>query len=620
MGNVVSERYFAKRHNGVTTDTDRIVRKLAAIMSTDVKGYSRLMGDDEMDTVETITRYRTFISECVESHHGRVVDSPGDNLLAAFGSALDALDCSVAIQERLALENRALENHRRMEFRIGINVGDVIFRGERLYGDGVNIAARLEGLSDAGGICISGTVFDQVNNKTTLPLEFIGVRQVKNIAEPVRAYKVLLSQAKETANDFPVSEASSLQDKAEKEQSAGSAVLQLPDKPSVAVLPLVNMGQDSDQDYFSDGLTEDIITDLSKISGIFVIAKNSAFAYKGKSVPPPQIARELGVRNILEGTVRRSGQRVRIATQLVDGLSSRNIWADRFDGNLEDIFDLQDQVTGEVVAALKVRLTSREKEQRTNRKSVNPKAYDLVKKANKLGVESTFESHLEARKTYQQAVELDPGYAPAYVGLGWTWFDEWPFGWSEDRAVLENALRFSEKALALDPILPDASVLMSCTLLWMGEHEKAADVMDGLLSIAPNNADALAFYGYILTFAGRVEEAVAPLLRAKRLDPGRNVRIAHYLGAAYNILGRSEETVAALEPFLDDYPTYFPLHRTLIYAYWHVGDVKKARQLAATVLKSEPDFRSEDIGRKLPFKDKAISDRIVETYKKAGFP
>jgi adenylate cyclase len=250
----------------MTNDSDQIVRKLAAILSTDVKGYSRLMGDDEMATVETITRYRSFISEFVEDHHGRVVDSPGDNLLAEFASAVNALDCAVAIQEKLAVENQSLEDHRRMEFRIGINVGDVISQGERLYGDGVNIAARLEGLSDASGICISGTVYDQVNNKTVLPLGFIGARQVKNIAEPIRAYKVLLSQEMERMNGFAAQESSTFQDEAEKEQPSGSAILQLPDRPSIAVLPLVNMGQGTDQDFFSDGLTEDIITDLTKVS------------------------------------------------------------------------------------------------------------------------------------------------------------------------------------------------------------------------------------------------------------------------------------------------------------------------------------------------------------------
>ncbi|MEJ2286379.1 MAG: adenylate/guanylate cyclase domain-containing protein [Desulfobacterales bacterium] len=603
----------------MTKKTDQIARKLAAILSTDVKDYSRLMGDDEMATVETITRYRSFISEFVESHHGRVVDSPGDNLLAEFASAVEALDCAVAIQEKLATENQALEDHRRMEFRIGINVGDVISQGDRLYGDGVNIAARLEGLSDAGGICISGTVYDQISNKTGLPFDFIGSRQVKNIAKPVRVYKVLLSKEAERANDVSVAEASTIEDKADNEQPSGSTRLQLPDKPSIAVLPLVNLGQGTDQDYFSDGLTEDIITDLSKISGIFVIAKNSAFAYKGRSVLPPQVSRELGVRHILEGTVRRAGQRMRIATQLVDAPLNQNIWADRFDGNLEDIFELQDQVTGKVVSALKVKLTSREKEQRTNRSSVNPKAYDLVKKANKLGLESTFKSHLEAREIYQRAVDLDPGYAPAYVGLGWTWFDEWPFGWSEDRMVLEKALHFAQKAVDLDPTLPEASLLMGYTYLWLGEYEKAEDVNNRLLAIAPNNADALAFFGYLLTFSGRAEEAVAPLIRAKRLDPGRHVRLSMYLAFVYNMLERYEEAVAELEPYLDDYPLYFPLHRVLVYAYWQAGDLKRARQMAAHVMQSEPDWSSEAFGRKWPFKDESMRNRFIDTLKKAGF-
>ena len=604
----------------MTKDTDQIVRRLAAILSTDVKGYSRLMGDDEMATVETITRYRTFISEFVEVHRGRVVDSPGDNLLAEFASAVDALDCAVAIQEKLATENQSLEDHRRMEFRIGINVGDVISQGERLYGDGVNIAARLEGLSDAGGICISGTVYDQVNNKTELPLEYIGSRQVKNIAEPIRAYKVLLSQAAEGMSGVLLREASTLQEKAESDQPSRSTVLQLPDRPSIAVLPLINMGQGTEQDYFSDGLTEDIITDLSKISGIFVIAKNSAFAYKGKSVQPSRVAQELGVRNILEGTVRRAGQRVRIATQLVDGMLNRNIWADRFDGNIEDIFDLQDQVTGKVVSALKVKLTSREKEQRTNRGSVNPEVYDLVKKANRLGLESTFKRHLEAREIYRQSLELDPGYAPAYVGMGWTWFDEWPFGWSDDRMVLEKALHFSERAVDLDPNLSEAFSLMSCTYLWMGDHEKAEAVVNRLLAIAPNSADGLGFYGYILAFSGRPEEAVAPIIRAKRLDPGRHVRLSMYLALVYNLLERYDEAVKEVEPYLEEYPSYLSLRRILAYAYCRTGDMEKAGQAAAHVMQLEPDFNSETYGRRLPFKDPAIRNRFIDTLKKAGFP
>jgi adenylate cyclase len=403
-------------------------------------------------------------------------------------------------------------------------------------------------------------------------------------------------------------------------QHAGSAVLKLPDKPSIAVLPLVEMGKDSEQDYFSDGLTEDIITELSKISGIFVIAKNSAFAYKGRSVPPQQVSRDLGVRHILEGTVRRAGGKVRIATQLVDGLQNMNVWADRFDGSLENIFDLQDQVTEKIVSALEVTLTSREKKRRAGRSSVKPEAYDLVKKADKLGLDSTFESHLEARKMYQKALGLDPQYAPAFVGMGWTWFDEWPFGWSEDRRVLEKALQLSKKAVDLDPNLPDAYLLMSCTHLWMEEHEKAEDVINRLIAIAPNNADALAFYGYILAFSGRPEEAVAPILRAQRLDPGVHVRFSHYLAIVYNLLGRYKEAVAELEDYADDYATYLPLQRTLALAYYQAGDTEKARQKAELVMWSDPGFSSEAFSKKLPFKDPSIRDFFLETMKKAGFP
>ena len=475
-------------------------------------------------------------------------------------------------------------------------------------------------MSEAGGICISGTVYDQVKNKIKLPLEFIGARQVKNIAEPIRTYKVHLAHDAGVDRDSWRQEPSIVQMDQGQATLAGDTGLQLPDKPSVAIMPLVNMGNGGDQDYFSDGLTEDIITDLSKISGIFVIAKNSSFAYKGRSILPPQVSQELGVRHILEGSVRRAGQRVRIATQLVDGPRNQNIWADRFDGNLEDIFDLQDQVTGKVVSALKVKLTSKEKKQRTNRGSVNPEVYDLVKKADKLGLVSTFESHLEARGMYDQAINLDPGYAPAYVGMGWTWFDEWPFGWSEDRVVLEKALSFSQKAADLDPSLPAARLLMACTYVWMREYDKAEDVIKQLFDIAPNSADAHAFHGYVLGFSGRPKEAVEPILQAKRMDPGRPVRFSMYLANVYLMLERYEDAVAELEPYADEFGSYFPLQRTLAGAYAQTGNTEKARQISARVMAAEPGFRSEAFGRKLPIKDPAVQKRFIAGLQKAGFP
>jgi len=300
-------------------------RKLAAIFSTDVKGYSRLMGDDEEATIHTLKTYREVISSLIEQHHGRVVDSPGDNLLAEFASAVDAVKSAVAIQQDLKTRNAELEEHRKMEFRIGLNVGDVITDEGRLYGDGVNIAARLESLADPGGICLSGTVHDYVENKLDLAFSYQGEQTVKNIAKPVRVYKV----------EWEV-EAS-----APTISAASPAELPVPEKPSIAVLPFTNMSNDPEQEYFSDGITEDIITDLSKISGLFVIARNSTFTYKGQARNVTDVGRELGVRHILEGSVRKAGRRVRINAQLLEAATGGHVWAERYDRELADIFDLQ---------------------------------------------------------------------------------------------------------------------------------------------------------------------------------------------------------------------------------------------------------------------------------------
>ncbi len=595
---------------------ENISRKLAAILSTDVKGYSRLMGDDEMATVETITRYRTVISKLVETHSGRVVDSPGDNLLAEFYSAVNALECAAAIQEGLKDLNSALPDHRKMEFRIGINVGDVIAQGDRIYGDGVNIAARLESLSDAGGICISGTVYDQVKNKLPYGYAFMGDQRVKNISDPVRAYKVILNpdniSAETPTRILSAPEAGSA------ENAAKSVTdLVLPDKPSIAVLPLLNLSRNPEEEYFSDGLTEDIITDLSKVSGLFVIARNSAFAYKGRAVQPPQVARELGVRNILEGSVRRAGDRIRVSTQLVDGLTNHNVWAERYDGRMEDIFDLQDQVTQQVVDALRVKLTDGEQALLDRHTSVNPEAYDLTKKANKLGLISTPEAHLEARRMYEKALRIDPRYPPALVGLGWTVFDEWPFGWSEDMGVLEEAKIYAENAISLDKDLPDAYLLLSCALTWQRRHDEALDAIRKCLKIAPSNADALSFLGYIKNFMGRPQEALKPIKEAIRLDPGAPVRYWSYLATAYSLLGRWEAAAAELEKALEKSPDYLPARNSLVRVYVELGDMESAVRIARSIKADFPGYDHRQIGFKLPFKDADAAERYRTASEKA---
>ena len=309
---------------------ERVKRKLTAILSADVKGYSRLMGEDELSTIETLKRYREIMGSLIERFQGRVVDSPGDNVLAEFPSAVDAVDCAIDIQKELKQNNAELPENRRMEFRIGVNLGDVIADGERIYGDGVNIVARVESLADGGGICISGTVYDQVENKLRVEYQYLGAKEVKNITKPVRVYRVLTE---------PTDAAS----------EAGRA-FELPEKPSIAVLPFVNMSGDPDQEYFSDGITEDIITALSRSTMLFVIARNSSFSYRGKPMDIRKVSKELGVRYILEGSVRKSENRLRVTAQLVDGITGNHVSAEKYDGDLKDIFELQDQITQQVVA------------------------------------------------------------------------------------------------------------------------------------------------------------------------------------------------------------------------------------------------------------------------------
>jgi TolB-like protein/class 3 adenylate cyclase len=423
-------------------------RKLAAIFSTNVKGYSRLMGDDEMATIHTITAYREVMTSLIQQHRGRVVDSPGDNLLAEFPSVVEAVQCAVAIQQELKARNAELPPHRRMEFRIGINLGDVIADGDRLYGDGVNIAARLEGLAEGGGLCISGTVYDQVKTRLPLDYEELGAQAVKNIAEPVRVYRVHLEPgARAPTRQQPTRPAAmtwwrgaltvvglllllgggvAVWQRVFRPPSPTGVVpatetptLAPPDKPSIAVLPFANLSGDPTQEYFSDGMTEDLITDLSKLSGLFVIARNSVFTYKGQAVKPQQVSQELGVRYVLEGSVRKAGERVRITAQLVEAMTGYQRWAERYDRDLKDIFAVQEEMAWKIVAALAVQLTGGEKARLRRKDTDNLEAYDYY-----LRGEDFFhlykqslsqEANAQAQQMFERAITLDPKFAAAHA-------------------------------------------------------------------------------------------------------------------------------------------------------------------------------------------------------------
>src|SRR2546427_991662 len=414
--------------HAASTPPARIERKLAAILSADVKGYSRLMGEDEVATIRTLTAYQEAMTTFIQQHRGRVVDASGDNLLAEFASVVDAVQCAVEIQRELKTKNADLPAPQRMEFRIGINVGDVIVEGERIYGDGVNIAARLEGLAAAGGICISGIVYDQVETKLALGYEYLGEQTVKNIAKPVQVYRV--------------------------QMEVGASTPTVPDKPSIAVLPFVNMSGDPEQEYFSDGITEELITDLSKLSGLFVISRNSVFLYKGKAVKPEQVSQELGVRYVLEGSVRKAGDRVRITAQLVEASTGYHRWAERYDRSLQEIFALQDEIRQKIVMALKVQLTQEEQARFRRFPTHNLEAYDALLRGLEYVYLFTQEANAQARQLFESAMALDPQYAAAYALLGFTYLRDWIYQWSHDPQTLERAFALAQRAIALDDALP----------------------------------------------------------------------------------------------------------------------------------------------------------------------
>ena len=479
----------------------KVTRKLSAILSADVKGYSILMADDEIHTIETLKSYRQIMSEYIQQRTGRIVDSPGDNILAEFWSAVDAVPCAVEIQKRLKRETELYVEDKRAQFRIGINLGDIVQDGDRIYGSAVNIAARIEGLADPGGLNISRNTYDQVKEKLQLGFEFLGEHEVKNIKEPVRVYKVLLdSDSPKPLVDEP---------------------LELPDKPSIAVLPFTNMSDDPKQEYFSDGIAEDLMTDLSKISGLLVISHNSAFAYKGKSIEAKRIAAKLGVKYLLEGSVRKAGEQVRINAQLIDAITDQHLWAERYDGKMDNIFGLQDKITQKIVAALEVKLAKAEQKQLDSRETSNIVAYDAYLK----GMDYL---NRQSRSTktlfyFEKAIKLDPNYRRAYAGLARAYDDaSWLnlFGrlglsFQETRLWMRHYLQ-----LAMKNPTAFAIVLNAKMIYFERRYEEAIAEIGRAITLDPNDARSYWNMARALTAGGRPDEAIEYAEKATRIDPG----------------------------------------------------------------------------------------------------
>ena len=590
------------------TMPSRAERRLSAIFSTDVQGYSRLMGDDEEATIRTLTAYREVFSSLIQQHHGRVVDSPGDNLLAEFGSAVDAVRCGVAVQKELAERNSALPESRKMLFRIGLNVGDVIVEAERIYGDGVNIAARIEGLADGGGVCISGTVYDQVEGKLQLGYQDLGEQTVKNIAKPIRVYRVLMDPEM-----VGQTEAASAPAATAPEQPPA-----LPDKPSIAVLPFLNLSGDPEQEYFSDGMTEDLITDLSKISSLFVISRNSVFLYKGSTVKPEEVCKELGVRYILEGSVRKAGNRVRITAQLIDATTGYHLWAERYDGQLDDIFALQDEVLQQIVAALAVKLTAGEQARVGSAPTQNLEAYDAFVRGREEYRRLVREANMQARQLFEQAIGLDPDYAEAYAFLGRTYLKEVVNQWNVDPSTIEKVFTYGQKAVELDESQPTAHETLAYALLAKKQYDEAISEARTALSYDPNFADAYVSLGEILSFAGQPAEAVPLIEQAMRLNPRYTPDYLWALGHAHKLLGNNEEAISLLKRVITRNPDHLVAHLMLAASYSETGQHAAAHAATKEILRINPNYSLAVAQGRMPYKDAEVIEHQLENLRKAG--
>jgi adenylate cyclase len=578
-------------------------RKLTAILSADVKGYSRLMSEDEEATVRTLSAYREIMVSLIDRHRGRVVDSPGENLLAEFSSIVDTLRCAVEIQERLRARNAELPDNRKMEFRIGINLGDVIKEGRRIYGDGVNVASRIEGLTEGGAICISGTVYDQVKSKLALEYEYVGEHTVKGISEPVRVYR--LRREIETA----IPEL--------------SGEFELPKKPSIAVLPFNNMSGDAQQEYIADGITENIITALSKVSEMFVIARNSVFTYKGRPVKVQQVSQELGVRYVLEGSVQKAGDRVRITGQLVDATTGHHLWAEQYDRDMTDFFDLLDEITREIVIALQVELTAGEQARLAQTHSL--KAWGYFVRGVSLLERFRQGDNAKARDLFERALEIDPDYPSAWTMLAWTHFNDARWGWIDSLGKpLKQAVELAQKALALDDTQPVAHALLGNIYLLQKKHDQAIAEGKKAVALGPNSADTHALVAEILRFSGMFEEATTLCKRAMRLQPYYPEWYLMSLAMSYYYLGRYEDAIAAAEKGLQiaqgrgggDF--VWGSHVVFAMNYVRLGREGEARAHAEEVLELNPDYSFEWDRRWSPYKDPALLEQQHRDLRKAG--
>jgi TolB-like protein len=582
---------------------ERVERRLTAILAADVAGYSRLMGADEEGTLAQLKAHRrALVDPKIAEHRGRIVKTTGDGMLVEFASVVDAVRCAVEVQRGMAERNADVAQDNRIEFRVGIHQGDVIIEGGDIFGDGVNVAARLEGLAEPGGICVSGRVQEDAEGKLELVFENAGEQQLKNIARPVRVYRVRLGSV----------------------ALSPRPALPLPDRPSIAVLPFQNMSGDPEQDYFADGMVDDIITALSRFKQLFVIARNSSFTYKGRAVDVKQVGRELGVRYVLEGGVRKAADRVRITAQLLDALTGTHLWADRFDGPLDDIFGLQDRVTASVVGAIAPKLEQVEIDRARRKPTESLDAYDYYLRGIAIFDQYTRQATDEALQLFYRAIELDPGFASAHGLAAWCYLRRKNYGWmTEPLQELAEAERVARRAVELGK--DDAVALCSggYVLARLGHslHASAA-LIERALTLNPNLARGWFLSGWVRTYLGEPEVAIEHFTRAIRLNPldplifGMQTGIA----AAHFLAFRYDESSSWAERAILEHSNYLPALRMAAASHALAGRLETAQQAMARMRQVDPMLRVSTLTELLPFRGSEDCARYIDGLRKAGLP
>ena len=629
---------------------ERVQRRLAAILAADVVGYSRLVGMDEEGTIARLKRLReTLIDPSIARHQGRIVKTTGDGLLVEFASVVDAVRNAVEMQRALAAHEADVAEHHRMLFRMGINLGDIVIDGDDILGDGVNVAARLEALADPGGICVSGDVFRQVEGKLDPGYQSLGEQRVKNIEKPVRVYRVLLdAEAAGKVIEHPgerhwqpaMPKAAAIAValavlvavgggfawwRAAAPETEPASIermaFPLPEKPSIAVLPFTNISGDPGQDYFSDGITEDIITTLAKIPNLFVIARNSTFTYKGRPVEVREVAEKFGVRYVLEGSVQRSGDELRITAQLVDAVTGHHLWAERYDRGIEDLFALQDEITLNVVSALEVELTEGEQALVWRRGVSKPEAWELSAQAKDHYETFSKEGMAKAQQLWQQAVELDPDFVMGWVWLAWTHWMDARRGWSESRETsFARAVDLAQKALAMDDSFPSTYALLGGIHLYRGEHDEAIAMGERSIALSPNDSFNLAVLAHTLFYSEQPEEAIALTLKAMRLSP---VYLDWYLlslGHAYYLAGQHDKAIDPILKYVEKNPEHAFPHAMLAAIYAELDRRDDARTEVEALLERSPGYSLEQFAKGRFYKNPDDLARVLDALRKAGVP